>query len=161
MKYKVRIIDYHLFHEKSMGYFEGDAKIEIANNLSLNVFISDLKLLSLLGSTNMRGKKIDVDLRISPGVIEPVGTERKLILEITYRNSAPNYLFIGEVIKKEDKNIRSGLLFFDCGIMLDVEMNRNYFYEQIRKGEYILVIGRPDIFLIDEKNQKRVITNEA
>ena len=151
MKYKVKIIDYHLFHEKSIGYFEGDAKIEITDNLSLNVFISDLKLLSLLGSSNMRGKKIDVDLRISPGVIEPVGTERKLILEITYRNSAPNYLFIGEVLKKEDKNIRKGLLFFDCGIMLDVEMNRNYFYEEIRKGEYILVIGRPDIFLIDDK----------
>ena len=146
MKYKVRIIDYHLFHEKSIGYFEGDAKIEIVDNLFLNVFISDLKLLSLLGRTNMRGKKIDVDLQISPGVIEPVGAERKLILEITYRNSAPNYLFMGEILKKEDRNLRKGILFFDCGIMLDIEMNRNYFYEQIRKGEYILVIGRPDIF---------------
>jgi len=108
-----------------------------------------MRLVHLLYKENYRGKEIEAELKILPGYVDPVDIKKKMILELTGKDKlVPKYLFIGEVLKNKDKGNGEITVIFDCGVTLEVNAKKDYFFEKLKEGDYILVIGFLHIYSV-------------
>ena len=143
MIHRVKIKDYILLHG------EGHAYIAI-DSVDFHVFIPFGNLYSRLLQKNYREMNIDVNISVLPSYLRKVYIKRKMSIELTEKNAlAPDYLFIGEVVEKKDEK-KCGRVIFDCGILLDVCIDKGYTFKELKKGDYILVIGRLDMLGVDD-----------
>ena len=146
MRHRVLIKDYG-FNEYTAA--EGWGEI-VVDGIELRVFITGMKLPHILYKDDYRGKEIDVEIAILEHDVMTVGIRKKMILYLSEKDAlVPHYLFIGEVVEKKDEK-KCGKVIFDCGILLDACMDKGYSFKELKKGDYILVIGRLDMLGVDD-----------
>ena len=137
MIYKVKIKDYTLLHG------EGHAHIVIDGRIS-HVFIPFGNLYSTLNQKNYRERELEVDVCIVAGYVRKVEIKRKMIIELTEKETlAPDYLFMGEVIEKKTNKTNDETILLDCGILIDFRLDKKRAIK-FKKGDFLLVIGRLD-----------------